>query len=35
MLIIVGLIGDFEEKNEIQEIIKIFSLAKRIRGLKK
>jgi hypothetical protein len=35
MMVIVGLISDFEEKNEIEEIIKIFSLAKRIRCLNK
>jgi hypothetical protein len=35
MMIIVGLINDFEEKNEMEEIIKIFSLGKRIRNLKK
>ncbi len=35
MMIIVGLISSFEEKDEIEEVIKIFSLGKRMRDLTK
>ena len=35
MIIIVGLISSFEEKDEIEEVVKIFSLGKRMRNLTK
>ena len=35
MMIIVGLISNFEEKCEIEEVVKIFSLGKRMRTLTK
>ena len=33
MMIIVGLISSFEEKDEIEEVVKIFSIGKRMRNL--
>jgi hypothetical protein len=35
MMIIAGLIGSLEEKDEVYEVVKIFSLGKRMRNLSK
>jgi hypothetical protein len=33
MMIIAGLISTLEEKDEVEEVVKIFSLGKRMRNL--
>ncbi len=33
LMIIAGLIGSLEEKDEVEEVVKIFTLGKRMRNL--